>query len=286
MSSSTGVTALAINHVGIPASDLAASAVFYAELGLTVVPSFAFDTPVRWLGVGVQQLHLVESAVRPSQPAHVALVVDDFAAAAELAERRGWRVLEPPLFAKVSRLPDGSAQLFVRDPAGNLVELLHPDAATVDRARVPLITDLADEVTQDEVARKATLFPPRAPQTEGDEAARVFARHGEALLATDFDALLDDYADDAVLLTPTARWEGKDEIGRFFVDLIAQLSEPSWKELSTTIVDDVILHEWAAQGASGEIQDGIDTLLIRDGRITVQTVRYTLRMPDSDTAPR
>jgi hypothetical protein len=38
--------------------------------------------------------------------------------------------------ATIRRLPDGSAQMYVRDPAGNLVELDHPDAAALDESVV------------------------------------------------------------------------------------------------------------------------------------------------------
>jgi hypothetical protein len=36
----------------------------------------------------------------------------------------------------IRRLPDGSAQMYVRDPAGNLVELDLPDAAALDESVV------------------------------------------------------------------------------------------------------------------------------------------------------
>ncbi len=39
-------------------------------------------------------------------------------------------------FSNVYELPDGAAQLYLRDPAGNLVEANWPDASTLDRSVV------------------------------------------------------------------------------------------------------------------------------------------------------
>jgi ketosteroid isomerase-like protein len=66
---------------------------------------------------------------------------------------------------------------------------------------------------------------PRSPQ-------EVFQHHAEALGAGDLDAIVDDYSDDAVFITPDGIMRGK---------------------------------------------DGIDTFILRDGQIRLQTVRYTLQ---------
>ena len=45
-------------------------------------------------------------------------------------------------------LPDGSVQMYLRDPAGNLVELDWPDVTTLDRSVFPEIKKLGDAVPQ------------------------------------------------------------------------------------------------------------------------------------------
>jgi catechol 2,3-dioxygenase-like lactoylglutathione lyase family enzyme len=52
---------------------------------------------------------------------HFALEVEDVGRAAEALAEGGY----PPLGAVITR-PDGSASVFVRDPDGNLVELIQP----------------------------------------------------------------------------------------------------------------------------------------------------------------
>jgi hypothetical protein len=61
-----------------------------------------------------------------------------------------------------------------------------------------------------------------------------------------------------------------------FQKLLADLPGASW-ELPTEIYeDDVMLLEWKAESESARVEDGIDTFVLRDGLIRVQTVRYAL----------
>lgn len=55
-------------------------------------------------------------------------------------------------------LPDGGIQRYARDPAGNLVELDHPDASTIPRDEVPEYRRLADVNPQEREAARATLW--------------------------------------------------------------------------------------------------------------------------------
>jgi hypothetical protein len=71
-----------------------------------------------------------------------------------ILDREGW-------FSDVDQLPDGSVQLYVRDPAGNLIEADWPGATTLDTSVVGEIRKLADDVPQTGDALRATLHPPR-----------------------------------------------------------------------------------------------------------------------------
>ena len=276
VSSLADLEVVGINHVGLPARDLEASLAFYTELGLQQLPSFTFASRVLWLALGKQQLHLIESEGVPRSPGHVALVVDDFNAALQWAERSGCRVREVPLFAKVSRLPDGSAQLFVRDPAGNIIELLHPDADQIDCGSVPEVTELSSVVPQDNAAFGPRLFLDARPSSTARTASEVFAHHGATLVAADIEGLVSDYAEEATLLTSDGPSHGTREIRTFFAGLLERFEEPAWREISTVVDGDVVLHEWGVRSASGEVAQGVDTFVIRDGLIRVQTVRYAL----------
>ena len=55
-------------------------------------------------------------------------------------------------------LPDGSVQMYARDPAGNLIEVNWPDVSTLDRDVVGEIPRRADDVPQSDEGRRAKLY--------------------------------------------------------------------------------------------------------------------------------
>ncbi|MCC6831439.1 MAG: VOC family protein [Thermoleophilia bacterium] len=149
-----------VNHVNVHAHDLEASARFYEDLfGLERIPNPDLGTPTVWLRMGDQQLHLSVRGGEPPFTQHFAVTVDDFATVYRRAMAMG--VQDPEPFGHhVYRLPDGAVQFYVRDPAGNLVEVDFPDA---DALEPGLIEDLRPlRRPQTGVHATATLFlPPR-----------------------------------------------------------------------------------------------------------------------------
>src|SRR3954447_26158648 len=160
------MNATSINHVSIHAQDLEISTAFYEQLfGMKRIPAPNFAFPVAWLRLGRKQLHLfVRSDAQAPQFHHVGLNVDDFAAVY-------WRGREErvrdgsAVFSRMYELPDGSVQMYLRDPAGNLVEVDWPDARTLDaRIREDLIP-LSATVHQTGEALRATLYLDRSGAT-------------------------------------------------------------------------------------------------------------------------
>jgi catechol 2,3-dioxygenase-like lactoylglutathione lyase family enzyme len=151
------------NHVSVHAVDLEESLRFYEEVfGMERLPSPNFDQPVEWLRLGDQQLHLFLRDTPAPAFHHVGLDVDDFEAVYLKAKELG--VLEERSFgASVRELPDGAVQMYIRDPAGNLVEVDWPDVSTLDRSVVTDIRRLADERPQTGEAVRAKLYHARAP---------------------------------------------------------------------------------------------------------------------------
>jgi uncharacterized protein (TIGR02246 family) len=56
----------------------------------------------------------------------------------------------------------------------------------------------------------------------------VFQHHAEALGAGDLEGIVDDYTDDAVLITPDGVWRGKDGIREAFTKLLADVPNADW----------------------------------------------------------
>ena len=150
-------------HVSIHAYDLEESVRFYVDVfGMRHVPSPDFAQQVEWLALGDQQLHLFLSEDPAPARHHIGLDVDDFEAAYRVAVERG--LFDGEAFgATVRELVDGTVQMYLRDPAGNLVEVNWPDASTIDRSIVTDMVHIEDERPQSDRARRATLYADRAP---------------------------------------------------------------------------------------------------------------------------
>ena len=150
------------NHVSIYADDLETSARFYEEMfALERLPTPDFrDAKVLWLALGDQQLHLFQRDTEAPEFHHFAVDVEDFERTYAEARRRG--LLDDSTFgAAVRELPDGSVQMYIRDPAGNLVEVDAPDASKLDRSVVTELARLEDTVSQDRESAAATLYHAR-----------------------------------------------------------------------------------------------------------------------------
>lgn len=160
--------ATAINHVSISVPDLEASVRFYTEVfGMERVatPRFAGVT-VAWLRVGAQQLHLLERG-EPPRYQHFGIDVDDFEAA--YVRLKELEIRDQTTFLSgVVELPGGEAQMYLRDPAGNLVEVDCPDASSLDRTVVTDLVRLADVVPQDAENMAARLYRGAARQPLGE----------------------------------------------------------------------------------------------------------------------
>ena len=149
-----------INHVSVNARNLRESVDFYVDLlGAEPVPTPNFGLPVQWLALGRTQLHLFERDLQPTSHHHFAVTVDDVEPVYRSAERRG--AFDRNAFGNhLVELPGDVVQLYVRDPAGNLVEI---DQAGVDRLPEDLralLKGLWDFNPQDEENMRGRLFVP------------------------------------------------------------------------------------------------------------------------------
>ena len=135
--------ATGFTHVSVHAHHLDESVRFYKDLfGMEEIPAPGFPFPVRWLRVGDLQLHLFQSEDPAPQGHHFGIEVDDFEATYEKVGEMGAQI-EEGYFSNVYELPDGAVQLYVRDPAGNMVEVNWPDVSTLDRSVIGDIEKVA-----------------------------------------------------------------------------------------------------------------------------------------------
>lgn len=146
-----------LNHVSVSARDLDESIAFYRDLlGLECVPTPNFGFPVQWLRCGPLQVHLF---VRPEENVpryyHFGVTVDDFTGLYRKARDRD--LFDRETFGHhIYELPGGCAQMYVRDPSGNCIELDTADAAGIDRSVVTDMIPLRAEQSEENL--RSTLF--------------------------------------------------------------------------------------------------------------------------------
>ena len=149
---------LGFNHLSVGAKDLDTSVRFYQDvLGLELIPTYNFGFKTKYLRCGDLQLHVFELQDAVPVYQHFAIDVDDFHAVYERAKALG--ALDSTAFRNcVNELPDGCVQMYLRDPAGNLVEVDWPDVTTLDVSRIPEFKKLSDLAPQTGEALRASLY--------------------------------------------------------------------------------------------------------------------------------
>jgi catechol 2,3-dioxygenase-like lactoylglutathione lyase family enzyme len=149
-----------INHVSVSAHDLRESVDFYVELlGAEPIPSPNFGVPVRWMAIGRTQLHLFERDVQPTSHHHFGVTVDDLEPVYRAAERRD--AFDRTAFGNhLVELPGDVVQLYVRDPAANLVEIDQYGVERLPGDLRALLKPIWEQREQDDENMRGRLFVP------------------------------------------------------------------------------------------------------------------------------
>lgn len=101
----------------------------------------------------------------------------------------------------------------------------------------------------------------------------VVAHHLESFGAGDIDAMLADYASDAVMFTPDGPLMGRDAIRPMFEAMLAEFGQPGMSfEMTTQSVEgDAAYIVWKAETADNVYEMGTDTFVVRSGKIVAQS---------------
>jgi ketosteroid isomerase-like protein len=105
---------------------------------------------------------------------------------------------------------------------------------------------------------------------------QVFQDHMKALLNGDFPALMADYADDAILMTPEGANVGKAAIQGYFINALSALPNAKLSPTGHIVQGDLVLFTWIGVSDVATIPHGVDTFVIRDDKIRLQTVWLTI----------
>ena len=123
-----------IQHVNVNVDNLATAVAFYRDvLGLPLdsTPDQGFRSQFFRLGGG-QQIHMNEIEDEHPFRGHFCMVAPEFLQV--FARAKAAQAIDLKPWGRVRRLPSGAMQMFVRDPAGNLIEIGSAKDARIDPA--------------------------------------------------------------------------------------------------------------------------------------------------------
>jgi len=105
----------------------------------------------------------------------------------------------------------------------------------------------------------------------------ILEHHNTAVLADNYEQMIADYADDAVLITLSGVFSGGEAIGGALRRLIRDM--PGMKPVETPtnylrVEGDTLLLRWSAESQKGRIKDAVDTIVVKNGKIWRQTTSF------------
>lgn len=84
------------------------------------------------------------------------------------------------------------------------------------------------------------------------------------------------YAADVVMLTCTGVFRGHDGVRACARELDEFLPDGEYTYVLQRVDGDVAFLVWTARSPVGEIRDGVDSFVIRGGRVVAQTIHYSV----------
>jgi ketosteroid isomerase-like protein len=109
--------------------------------------------------------------------------------------------------------------------------------------------------------------------TSATSTQAVLDHHLQCFGTGDLPGVLADYAQDAVMFTPTGVLRGPDNIGPLLQGFFAEFAKPGWRfdMQQQSVEGDVAYIVWTAETADNIYELGTDTFVVRDGKILAQT---------------
>lgn len=143
------------------------------------------------------------------------------------------------------------------------------------------------EIRRDEWAQRASYSPDdfetdaeMGADTErpGRQAADVLEDHLRAVKQDRLEEdLAENFANDVVIISGAAVYHGHDGVRRCRQELANQVPSARFAYLTQKAEGEAAMVEWQARGQDSEVDDGVESFIIRNGRIVAQTIHYTVR---------
>ena len=116
------------------------------------------------------------------------------------------------------------------------------------------------------------------------DAGSVAAQHNEAFAARDIDAAMSGYAPDAILVLPEGIFTGAESIREQMLKAFENGSqdEAPFAITGSQLADSLVYTTWTWTMPDGSVLNGSDTFIVDHGKITKQTVSYTMMAPPTE----
>lgn len=99
----------------------------------------------------------------------------------------------------------------------------------------------------------------------------VFESHMKAVDTLDPIKVLEDYADDALFITPDLTYKGYEEILGFYKEFLPKFENFEFKTINQQTNDNIVYFVWNGRNEHIHVQLATDTYVIVDGKIKQHT---------------
>ena len=122
----------------------------------------------------------------------------------------------------------------------------------------------------------SATFRREFPMTSGisEQTEKTLLHHLQAFGVGNVDAIMADYSEDAVLITPDGTLKGYAQIRSLFEQIFATMFPPDSTSLTLVrqvVEGDIAYILWSASSSHYHAPLGTDTFVMRDGKIVAQT---------------
>jgi len=105
----------------------------------------------------------------------------------------------------------------------------------------------------------------------------VFEDHLARRLAGDLEGdIKENYSENVIFLTGTGAFEGHDGVRKSASELAEYVGDMPYEYNHTLVKGDYAFLEWTAKDKGRVVRDGADGFVIKDGKIVLQTIHYTV----------
>lgn len=109
----------------------------------------------------------------------------------------------------------------------------------------------------------------------------VFHDHLRKRQAGDVEGdIRENYDESVVLLTGTGIYRGHEGVRESAKELEYYLPDANFEYRTTRVAAEYAFLEWHGRSHAGEVRDGTDAFVIRNGRIVAQMIHYTVLEDD------